>query len=88
MAGLRKRLARMEHLLCSPAPEIGDGEPICEEEHLAHFRNHASMGFFRDETDFPQAMREFEEALARAQLDPQFMPAPEFMPTEPEICQR
>ena len=88
LAGLRKRLARIEHLMHPPAPEINEDEPFCEEEHLAHFRNHASMGFFRDETDFPQALREFEEALARARQDPQFMPPVEFMPTEPEIRRR
>jgi hypothetical protein len=87
-ATLQQRLARIEYHMRPPPPERLDMESIAEEELLAQLRIYASHGYFRHETDFPQALEELEAAYARARQNPQFMPPPEFMPTENDIRRR
>jgi hypothetical protein len=87
-ASLRSRLARIEGLLTLPEPELQDEEGICEEEWLAHYRLYGQKGAFKNEPDFPQALREFEEAIAQAKRDPANLPPPDFMPHAQEVRRR
>ena len=87
-ARLRQRLARIEYYMRPPLPERLDMECVAEEELLAQARRYANLGYFRQETDFPQAMEELEAAYARARQNPQFLPPPEFMPTESDVRRR
>src|SRR5512140_2142864 len=87
-ATLKSRLARLEGLLTPPEPELQDEEDISEEEWLAHFRLYGKKGWFNHEPDFPQALREYEEAIAEAKSDPAHLPPPEFMPHAQEVRRR
>lgn len=87
-AGHRHRLASLEQLLLPMAPKILEEESISEEEFLAHLRMYDRLGYFRQETDFPRALQEYEDALKRAQHDPHFLPPSEFMPGESEVRRR
>lgn len=87
-ASLRQRLARIEYYMRPPPPERLDMESVAEEELLAQARRYANLGYFRQETDFPQAMEELEAAYAKALQNPQFLPPPEFMPTESDVRRR
>ncbi len=84
----KSRLQRIEQLLMPPRSEPPEEEEICDEEWLGHFRLYGQNGFFRHEPDFPQALREFEEALQEAKQDPHYLPPPEFMPHASEVRRR
>lgn len=87
-ASIASRLARLERLLAPPEPEIPDDEQIAEEEWLSHFRLYHQKGYFRNEPDFPQALREYEEAIERARESGTWLPPSTFMPHETEIRRR
>lgn len=81
---LDRRVSKLEVLLQSAVSEVD--RRFTDQEWVQHFTLHARQGLYDHEPDFPQALKEFQEAVQQTRDDPSlhYFPPPEFMPQAAE----
>ena len=79
-----RRVSKLEVLLQSAVAEVD--RRFTDQEWEQHFILHAKQGLYDHEPDFPQALKEFQEATQQVRDDPtqHYVPPPQFMPQASE----
>ena len=79
-----RRVSKLEIWMQSAVAEVDRRHT--DQEWVQHFLLYAKQGLYDHEPDFPQALKEFQDAIQQAKDDPSqhYFPPPDFMPQAAE----